>query len=105
MKVRDWLERGEVNTLSIEPGSLWEKDHIESFNGKLRDELTRSRDRRHAVGGKSVYRTEACRVQHGKAIESALLHGNRNYKARLKINFAWRDRWYEQTQDRNGMAC
>ncbi|WDI41526.1 IS3 family transposase [Bremerella sp. P1] len=38
-KVRDWLERVEVNTLYIEPGSPWENGYIESFNGKLRDEL------------------------------------------------------------------
>jgi len=28
-----------VKTLSIEPGSPWENGFIESFNGKLRDEL------------------------------------------------------------------
>jgi len=28
-----------VKTLFIEPGSAWEKGYIESFNGKLRDEL------------------------------------------------------------------
>jgi transposase InsO family protein len=28
-----------VRTLYIEPGSPWENGHIESFNGKLRDEL------------------------------------------------------------------
>jgi putative transposase len=38
-KVRDWLERVEVQTLFIEPGSPWENGYIESFNGKLRDEL------------------------------------------------------------------
>ena len=39
LKVRDWLERVEVKTLYIEPGSPWENGYIESFNGKLRDEL------------------------------------------------------------------
>ena len=34
-----WLERLEVQTLFIEPGSPWENGYIESFNGKLRDEL------------------------------------------------------------------
>ena len=29
----------EVKTLYIEPGSPWENGYIESFNGKLRDEL------------------------------------------------------------------
>ena len=37
--VRDWLERLKVKTLYIEPGSPWENGYIESFNGKLRDEL------------------------------------------------------------------
>lgn len=37
--VRDWLQRLEVKTLFIEPGSPWENGCNESFNGKLRDEL------------------------------------------------------------------
>jgi putative transposase len=37
--VRKWLERLGVVTLFIEPGSPWENGYIESFNGKLRDEL------------------------------------------------------------------
>lgn len=37
--VRKWLERLGVQTLFIEPGSPWENGYIESFNGKLRDEL------------------------------------------------------------------
>ena len=37
--VRKWLIRLEVKTLFIEPGSPWENRYIESFNGKLRDEL------------------------------------------------------------------
>jgi transposase InsO family protein len=36
---RKWLERLGVKTLFIEPGSPWENGYIESFNGKLRDEL------------------------------------------------------------------
>ena len=38
-RVRDWLERLQVRPLYIEPGSPWENDYIESFNGKMRDEL------------------------------------------------------------------
>jgi len=38
-RVRDWLENAGVRTLFIEPGSPWENGFIESFNGKLRDEL------------------------------------------------------------------
>jgi putative transposase len=37
--VRNWLARLDVGTLFIEPGSPWENGFIESFNGKLRDEL------------------------------------------------------------------
>ena len=37
--VREWLGKVGVNTLYIEPGSPWENGYIESFNGKLRDEL------------------------------------------------------------------
>jgi hypothetical protein len=37
--VRGWLGRIGVRTLFIEPGSPWENDDIENFNGKPRDEL------------------------------------------------------------------
>ena len=37
--VRKWLERLGVKTLFIEPGSPWENGYVESFNGKMRDEL------------------------------------------------------------------
>jgi len=37
--IRRWLSRVDVKTLFIEPGSPWENGYIESFNGKLRDEL------------------------------------------------------------------
>ena len=37
--IRHWLERLGVKTLFIEPGSPWENGYIESFNGKLRNEL------------------------------------------------------------------
>jgi putative transposase len=38
-RVRDWLSRLGVRTLFIEKGSPWENGYIESFNGKMRDEL------------------------------------------------------------------
>lgn len=38
-KVREWLHRLEVSPLFIEPGSPWENGYVESFNGKMRDEL------------------------------------------------------------------
>ena len=37
--VREWLGRVGARTLYIGPGSPWENGYIESFNGKLRDEL------------------------------------------------------------------
>lgn len=37
--VRKWLEDLGVSTLYIEPGSPWENGYVESFIGKLRDEL------------------------------------------------------------------
>jgi len=37
--VRGWLNKLDVKTLFIEPGSPWENGYIESFNGKMRDEL------------------------------------------------------------------
>ena len=38
-EIRQWLADIGVKTLFIEPGSPWENGYIESFNGKLRDEL------------------------------------------------------------------
>jgi putative transposase len=37
--LRAWLERLQVKPLFIESGSPWENGYIESFNGKMRDEL------------------------------------------------------------------
>ena len=38
-KVRRWLDEASVQTLFIAKGSPWENGYIESFNGKVRDEL------------------------------------------------------------------
>lgn len=37
--LREWLRRVGVGTLYIEPGSPWENGYVESFIGRLRDEL------------------------------------------------------------------
>ena len=37
--LRDWCRFSESSSVYIEPGSPWENPFIESFNGKLRDEL------------------------------------------------------------------
>ena len=38
-ELRKWLDQADVKTLFITPGSPWENGYVESFNGKLRDEL------------------------------------------------------------------
>jgi putative transposase len=37
--LRDWCRFSDAGTSYIEPGSPWENPFVESFNGKLRDEL------------------------------------------------------------------
>ena len=37
--VRGWISGVGAQTAYIEPGSPWENGYVESFNGKLRDEL------------------------------------------------------------------
>jgi len=37
--LREWIAAVGAKTAYIEPGSPWENGYIESFNGKLRDEL------------------------------------------------------------------
>ncbi len=38
-EVQQWLSRAAVRTLYIQKASPWENGYVESFNGKLRDEL------------------------------------------------------------------
>jgi putative transposase len=37
--LRDWCRFNAVTTSYIEPGAPWQNPYVESFNGKLRDEL------------------------------------------------------------------
>jgi transposase InsO family protein len=37
--IKRWLAESGVGTLYIEPGSPWENGYIESFHGRMRDEL------------------------------------------------------------------
>jgi putative transposase len=37
--LRDWCRLTGTGTVYIEPGSPWENPWIESFNGRVRDEL------------------------------------------------------------------
>lgn len=38
-RLRMWFKKLELKPLFIQPGSPWENGYVESFNGKLRDEL------------------------------------------------------------------
>ena len=38
-EIRRWLDRAAVDTLYIQKGSPWENGYVESFNGRLRDEI------------------------------------------------------------------
>jgi putative transposase len=37
--LRDWCRFSETGTAYIDPGSPWQNAYVESFNGKVRDEL------------------------------------------------------------------
>ena len=37
--LRDWCRFTGIKTVFIEPGSPWQNAYVESFNGKIRDEL------------------------------------------------------------------
>ena len=62
--VREWLERVEVKTLYIEPGSPWENGYNESFNGTLGEEVLKREIFYSFGGGESAHRTVAAGVQH-----------------------------------------
>ena len=74
-KVRDWLASVGVKTLFIEPGSPWENGYVESFNGKLRDELLGPRAVRHVAGGEGAHRAVAA------AYNTVRPHSSLGYRA------------------------
>jgi transposase InsO family protein len=63
-----------VKTLFIEPGSPWENGYIESFNGKLRDELLKGEIFRAILEARVV--TEQWRKQYN----SIRLHSALGYR-------------------------
>ena len=67
--IRLWLDALQVQTLFIEPGSPWENGYVESFNGKLRDELLDRENLLHVDGSKDLDRTVASAVQHSSAAQ------------------------------------
>ena len=72
--VRGWLERIGVKTAFIEPGSPWENGYIESFNGKLRDEL---------LNGEIFYNIKEAKVlieNWRKEYNTVRPHSSLNYK-------------------------
>ena len=52
--VREWLARIGAKTLYIEPGSPWENDYNESFNGRLRDECLKTELFNHLMEAKII---------------------------------------------------
>ena len=67
--IRLWLDALQVQTLFIESGSPWENGYVESFNGKLRDELLDREILLHVDGSKDLDRTVASAVQHSSAAQ------------------------------------
>ena len=67
--VRERLGRVGARTLYIEPGSLWENGYIESFNGKLRDELLDRGYLLHVVGGEGADRAVQADLQPDQAAQ------------------------------------
>ena len=67
--VREWLGRVGVKTLFIEPGSPWENGYVESFNGKLRDELLEREAFDTLLEAKGAHRTVAAALQHDPAAQ------------------------------------
>ena len=67
--VREWLGRVGARTLYIEPGSPWENGYIESFHGKLRDELLDGGVFYHAAGGEGADRAVQADLQPHQAAQ------------------------------------
>jgi putative transposase len=61
--LRDWCRLVGTKTLYIEPGSPWENPFVESFNGRVRDELLNLEDFA-TLAGRGDHRRLAGRVQH-----------------------------------------
>lgn len=62
-EVRKFLGALHVDTLFSEPGSLWANGYIESFNGKLPDELLNGKVFLHRAGDKGLAGAVAAALQ------------------------------------------
>jgi putative transposase len=80
--VRDWLKKVGVKTLYIEPGSPWENGYIESFNGKLRDELLNGEIFETLLEAKVLI--ERWRIEHN----TVRLHSSLGYRPPAPESFA-----------------
>ena len=67
--VRQWLATLGVKTLYIEPGSPWENGYLQSFNGKLRDELLNIEIFRYPAGGAGASEAMAKTLQYSEATQ------------------------------------
>jgi transposase InsO family protein len=66
-ELQRWLERADVRTLYIQKASPWETGYVESFNGKLRDELLNRELFLSVRRGPLCARRVACGVQSSPA--------------------------------------
>lgn len=82
--LRDWCRLAGTTTTYIEPGSPWENPFVESFNGRVRDELLNIEDR-HPPRGQGRHRSPARRVQHlmGGSVLRITLRAERSGAARV----------------------
>ena len=71
--VREWLGNVGAKTLYIEPGSPWENGYVESFNGKLRDELLDREVFQHLAEGEGAGRALQEHLQPNQAAQLARL--------------------------------
>ena len=62
--VADWCRFNGVGSLFIDPGSPWQNAWIESFNGRLRDELLNAWQLRQPARSQGAHRGLAHRLQH-----------------------------------------
>ena len=71
--VQAWIAAVGAKTAYIAPGSPWENGYVESFNARLRDELSEWRDLLHPEGGADHHRKLASALQHDPPARCARL--------------------------------
>jgi putative transposase len=69
--VADWCRFNGTDTVFIDPGSPWQNAWIESFNGRLRDEVLERPAVRNPVGNQGPPRGLEDRLQHEQAPQRA----------------------------------